>query len=532
MKKVYHHLYFIIFLISRLFSISVFGICLFIVLHAKYVFTEKLSYFPIFFIDKLVNIINNSTNFIFDIGIKISTLPDLYYFFSAFCKNSQNIDLLTIALILVVIISLLSFKLFNKKQWFVYIITFAVYMGMYVISGLPIMLVLSVVAPLVLITIQIINKVCPIQKIIMLIPIAGEICCTKGIIKYIFKNNSDKLINIGVLIIALILSNVMCFLFKYKTSRDFENLIMNDYTYSVRPYKDKLIISGDKELISIKNNGNYEYSKNNKFGRLEDFIINENRNEIYIYNSEDLKMLILDAETLNIKKEIFDKDIQFQETGGNSRICCNDDFSKMFIVFECSNPSLLIDLNTDEVSPINNVLLSRDGLIYNKYRNSFLVSFVRAMPGRKHIDVLQEINIENNDTNYIQADRFQGYIAVSNKNKEIYVVFYQQGRIWVYDAETMKLKRKVKCDYTVKDITYDEELNLLIAPSYFTGYVDIFLMDGSDKLITRECVGYELREGCFDPQKENLYVCSTKGLYKKKINIRELIEENSKKGYR
>ena len=79
----------------------------------------------------------------------------------------------------------------------------------------------------------------------------------------------------------------------------------------------------------------------------------------------------------------------------------------------------------------------------------------------------------------------------------------------------MKLKRKMKTNYTVKAITYDEELNILIAPSYFTGYVDIFLMDGTDKLLTREFVGYELREGYFDPKKENLYVCSMNGLYKK-----------------
>ena len=91
----------------------------------------------------------------------------------------------------------------------------------------------------------------------------------------------------------------------------------------------------------------------------------------------------------------------------------------------------------------------------------------------------------------------------------------------------MKLKRKIKSNFTVKDITYDEELNILIAPSYFTGYVDIFLMDGTDKLLTREFVGYELREGYFDHKKENLYVCSMNGLYKKKIDIKNLIAENS-----
>ena len=91
----------------------------------------------------------------------------------------------------------------------------------------------------------------------------------------------------------------------------------------------------------------------------------------------------------------------------------------------------------------------------------------------------------------------------------------------------MKLKKKIKTNYTVKDITYDEELNVLIAPSYFTGYVDIFLMDGTDRLLTREFVGYELRMAKFDFKKENLYVCSKNGLYKKKIDIKKMIEKVS-----
>ena len=44
---------------------------------------------------------------------------------------------------------------------------------------------------------------------------------------------------------------------------------------------------------------------------------------------------------------------------------------------------------------------------------------------------------------------------------------------------------------------------------------------------TREFVGYELREGCFDPQKENLYVCSMSGLYKKQIDIKKLVGLNT-----
>jgi hypothetical protein len=167
---------------------------------------------------------------------------------------------------------------------------------------------------------------------------------------------------------------------------------------------------------------------------------------------------------------------------------------------------------------VDGIITYNDGIIYNKYRKNFLISFY------KNSSFLQEIDIENCKVNNIKADSHQGFIAISGKNKEIYVAFHQNGRIGVYDAETLVLKRKIKTNFMVKHITYDEDLNILIAPSYFTGYVDIFLMDGSDRLLYRGFVGYELREGSFDKKKENLYVCSMKGVYRKKINIKEIID--------
>ncbi len=219
----------------------------------------------------------------------------------------------------------------------------------------------------------------------------------------------------------------------------------------------------------------------------------------------------------NIIKEIYITKQKFD----SARLCTNEDCSKLIVIYEYSNIGYIIDLDTYHIKYIKGFAFPRDKLIFNKYRNCFLMSFHDGN------SFLQEIDIENKKIRKIKADKYQGYLAISERNKEIYVAFHQQGRIGVYDAETMKLKRKIKTNYTVKDITYDEELNILIAPSYFTGYVDIFLMDGSDKLLTRAFVGYELREGCFDPQKENLYICSATGLYKKQIDIKKLIEQNS-----
>ena len=58
------------------------------------------------------------------------------------------------------------------------------------------------------------------------------------------------------------MANIICFLFPHKTVKDFENRIINDWTYSIRTYLDKIIISGDRELITIDNDGQKTYVKN------------------------------------------------------------------------------------------------------------------------------------------------------------------------------------------------------------------------------------------------------------------------------
>ncbi len=534
MKKTTKFIYNIVFWISRIFTLFIFGICLSMVLHAKYVISEKcfyfiFKYFHLFincFFDNGVEFIGAWISNIFNINVPFIAF-DIYKSINFFCKNAQEIDLLLTALILTLIMCTITFQFIKKKLKYlllINIISCIVYLIMYSIFKLPIMLALTISTPIVFIIIYFLNKICPIQKIIMLIPIIGEIFCTETITKYVFKKNFNRFIDISLLIITLITTNIICFLFSYKTDRDFENRILDNWTYIIRTYQDKMIVSGENELILIDKEGINTYVKNDEFGFIEDFIIDNSKEKLYIpktnFASQSYsKILVLDLQTLKITNDF---NIDKITDDGNTKICCNTDLSKIIVIYEAHNIGYLIDLNTNSIKYIKGVSGSNESLIYNKYRKCFLLSFYNSN------DFLQEIDIDNKKIRNIKADKYQGYLAMSKRNREVYVAFHQQGRIGVYDAETMKLKRKIKSNYMVADITYDEDLNILIAPSYCTGYVDIFLMDGSDKLLTREFVGYELREGCFDPQKENLYVCSMNGLYKKQIDIKKLLKLNIK----
>ena len=259
MKKTNKFTYNIVFWISRICSILFLGFSLFTILNLKYILLEK--YFHLLFVPfhSLFTHISNKIN-LFNIWFRnIINIRDIgfiheYESVVTFCSNSQAIDLLLISLAVILIINILTIKFINNKHKYLLttsVISSTVYIIIYLIFDQPIMIALTIATPIVYILIHLLNKICPIRKVIMLIPIIGEICCTKGIVRHIFKKSSDKVIDISILIIALIVSNMICFLFPYNLDKDFENMIMDNWTYCIRPYQDKLIISGDEELIII-----------------------------------------------------------------------------------------------------------------------------------------------------------------------------------------------------------------------------------------------------------------------------------------
>lgn len=532
MNKLGFYLYNIIFWISRIVTISIFGICFFAVLNAKYVLSEKFFTLFNFDVDTLPCYIDKHCfNFLKDYFHVNFFLCEHYEYeiYKSFCINSQNVDILIYAFFSILLICFIIKHIIKESKLILSIILeiLAIYFLIYMFNRNINMLLISLISVIIFIVIYSLNRYLPLQKIIMIFPIIGEICCINKIISFIIKRNQKSVLY--VLIIALLLSNMICILIHVNTHKDSINLItleqpysIRPYTHSIIPYKDKLVISGYNELIVIDKNGHDAHIENSRFGKLEEIIIDKNKEEIIVPNMFTGVFLVLDANTLTIKKEIDLRQYLYENNRDMLRICFDDEYSKIFMILEFSKLAFMIDTKNYKLIDKyygEELNLYSDSIIYNRYRDSFLITFYQGTKFAK------ELNIKNNKISNIKMLGNQGYMAVSKQNKEVYISFHQQGRIGVYDAETMELKRKIKTNYTVKDITYDEDLNILIAPSYFTGNVDIFLMDGMDRLIFRTFVGYELREAKFDAKKENLYTCSKLGLYKISINIRELIKK-------
>ena len=130
-----------------------------------------------------------------------------------------------------------------------------------------------------------------------------------------------------------------------------------------------------------------------------------------------------------------------------------------------------------------------DSLIFNIENNSYIVSFWNM-----YTPYFLAFPLNQKAYKKVKAPLCQGEFVYSNRNKEIYAAYHIKGEIYVYDATTYKVKRKIKVGFSVKNLYYDEKYNILIASQYFNGNVYIFLMDGTDKLIYKKFVGFFLEK--------------------------------------
>ena len=537
MNKIRNCFYNTIFGVSRFITIFVLGLCFFAVLNAKYVWSEtffpkllKDSFNLSLVIHKLFDLSTNPVILLklsFFAGPNVDTKYDIfglkYGLYKLFCGNSQNIDILIYAFISIILIYYgIRYILNNKKQYYIFTLIFleifCIYLGIYLYTNNLNFLYLSIISPILFILIYLINLYCPLQKAVVLLPIIGEICCINNMSAFITKKRNKQPENF-IVIVCIIVSSIIYIFMPYNNDKNNNLAIKNNdiYNISVDNKQDRFIISSHPILLvdSANNKGQQIKVKDSLY---QDIVVNWNKEEVYIYSVTEGVLYVFDINTKEEKAKVEILNDIDSKSCVYARLVYDSESALLLIVFESTFGAFLINLDNLQIIQKYKVLSPNDNGIYNQYRESFILTYFQLF------DMIQELNPNNNSANNIAIGSEQGYIAISEQNKEVYIAFHQQGRICVYDAETMKLKRKLKSNYTVKDITYDEDLNILIAPSYFTGYVDIFLMDGSDKLLTRKFVGYELREARFDTKKENLYVCSKNGLYKVPLNIKELIK--------
>lgn len=506
-------IYKILFFLSRSVTLFIFGMGLFTILNSKYMLSE--NFFP-----NIFKIIKSSAwlGYIFFAAV----IPKSESIYQSIMLFSQFIDIVFILIIINLFIFYVVHKFWRYKYFKAGIIFFfialVIFTSVYFAQFIDFFVMLLII-PIFYIAFIFLDRIMPFKKYIAVIPVIGDFIVTKYIISCFFNEKDIELQKKIIVLISIVCSSFIFIWFKYESLMHTDNLLLQKNTYAicVNPV-DKTIVAKQhlENGITVINDKSDIIKYRMNIGRFsQSLVFNRLKNEYYLYDVESGILYVLDGLNFQIIKQ---KQIINVTKIAYERMVFIEDKNVIIIVFEDTYNAYSIDADTLNIVHSYKTYTPNDGICYNPLRETCMLTSWQIW------EFVQELFLDKDEVSKIHIPSEQGYISFSKKNKEIYIAFHQMGIIGVYDAESMELKRKISVAYSVKGITYDEDLNLLIAPSYFTGYVYIFLMDGTDRLVSKQFVGYLLREAKLSQDKKCLYVSSPKGLYAIKMDVQNILE--------
>lgn len=236
-------------------------------------------------------------------------------------------------------------------------------------------------------------------------------------------------------------------------------------------------------------------------GELEHIAINEDKNEIYHFDRNRVRLFVIDADSfLPIRQSPPLKDGQ-----GSAKVAFDNESGTIAVKQE---ENKLWILNMDDLEPVAPAIEVRnsDVLIFDKTSRKYLLSLFRDNKNFKAISTDGKVLLD------VPAAENQQVIATSTRRKEIYLALPLKKQIYVYDAQNMLLKRKIPTVFGVRGVVYDDVNDVLIASSMCTGYVDIIDLKSYESVF-RIFVQYYLRGVVANPKKREAIVASTHGLY-------------------
>lgn len=254
---------------------------------------------------------------------------------------------------------------------------------------------------------------------------------------------------------------------------------------------------------------------------IQDLEINSERNEMYLYDGVNNKLLVLDYSTGEVKKEKKLEDKFFVKYGlynnvTGERLSFDNDSKTIALALEYSK-FYMFDMNTLDIIRQEDIPMENDGMVFNKADKSYVLSFWTTTP----YIVVCPTDVQR-EKMIIDAPICQGELEYSDKNKEIYLALHQQGQIYVYDAFTYKLKKKIMARYGVKGLNYNCKYNILITTSNLSGYLDIIsLNDLNNKKLYSKFVHWHARRPLI--YKDTLYIPTMAQIYK--YDVKYLLEK-------
>jgi len=241
---------------------------------------------------------------------------------------------------------------------------------------------------------------------------------------------------------------------------------------------------------------------------LQDVRLNAARRELYHLDRAYDIMLVYDADSLRLKRR---SPFCFQDRG--TALVSFDNRSRTIAVARERGFIWLIDMDT--LLPLGRLETgdSNAYIIFSEKMDRYILSYFKSY------DYMRLVSPDGKETRKVKAKRYQGDLAISNKNNELYVALPLRGEILVYDMITYALKRKIPTVFGVRGIACDEKNNMIVAASMCTGFVDVIDL-GTGRRISRNFVGYYLREICLDLPGNEAFISSIFGVYRLSLGIK------------
>lgn len=230
--------------------------------------------------------------------------------------------------------------------------------------------------------------------------------------------------------------------------------------------------------------------------------LNETERELYHLDRGTDRVIVYDIDSFKVlRKSPFPL-----EGSGSARITI-DNRSHTIAIRRENDTLWIIDMKT--LIPLKKYDLfgrKSEDIVFCHEINRYILSYY---------DVRDRLRcVATNGENLLEprAYKHQGAIAVSPKNREVYVAMPLRGSVLVYDMDTFLIVREMPSVFGARGIVYDEVHNVLLVASLVTGYVDVIDLSAYMS-VNKIFVGYYLRNMCLDIPHRRAFIAGRRGLY-------------------
>jgi hypothetical protein len=240
-------------------------------------------------------------------------------------------------------------------------------------------------------------------------------------------------------------------------------------------------------------------------GGAQGFAVDEAARELYVYHGEERRLLVLDTETLALRRSLPVPDL----SPGDPWIAVHPPTDTVAIVSEADETEgthfVTIDRRTGEVRDRRDI--DAGNILLHPGDDRLFMSFFRRRGMLMTYDLRRgEIVAET------EAPRRVDRMAYLPSEGEVLLAVPTESRILRYDAATLALKGQIPSIFGIRSMAVDTERGLLLGASLVSGEVVVTDLR-TGRTLSRFYVAPWLRTIELDPHRGIAFVSSARGLH-------------------